>query len=155
LIVLMASLVAASAGASVLFLPAYPDRVLVVDEGTPQVVDTIQTQVGLPTGVRLSYDRKKIYITTDDNNGVAVIELATHKLLNHFTLNTSKTQFRFNLIAPDPASSGGISTVRLIFCVSRSITAYFGSRFRSGPSVSSPLSSRCRATYLLDPIRGI
>src|SRR5262250_2481848 len=94
--VLLAVLLAATSEASVLFLPAYPDRVLVVDEATQQVIDTIQTQVGLPTGVRLSYDRKKIYITTGDNNGVAVIDLATHKVLNHFTLNTSKTQFRFN-----------------------------------------------------------
>lgn len=102
MIVLVLLLLATNAEASVLFLPAYPDRVLVVDEGTQQVIDTIQTQVGLPTGVRLSYDRKKIYITTGDNNGVAVIELATHKVLNHFTLNTGKTQFRFNSVAPDP-----------------------------------------------------
>src|SRR5499427_3796164 len=99
--VLLVVLLAATADASVLFLPAYPDRVLVVDESTQQVVDTIQTQVGLPTGVRLSYDRKKIFITTGDNNGVAVIDLATHKVLNHFTLNTGKTQYRFNGVAPD------------------------------------------------------
>jgi hypothetical protein len=101
-LIVLLTIFAATTEASVLFLPAYPDRVLVVDEGTQQIVDTIQTQVGLPTGVRLSYDRKKIYITTGDNNGVAVIELATHKVLNHFTLNTSKTQFRFNSVAPDP-----------------------------------------------------
>jgi hypothetical protein len=96
------NLFAATAEAAVLFVSAYPDRVLVIDEATQQVVDTIQTQVGLPTGVRLSYDRKKIFITTGDNNGVAVIDLATHKVLNHFTLNTSKTQYRFNGVAPDP-----------------------------------------------------
>jgi len=101
-LIVLLTIFAATAQAGVLFLPAYPDRVLVVDEATQQVIDTIQTQVGLPTGVRLSYDRKKIYITTGDNNGVAVIELATHKVLNHFTLNTSKTQFRFNSVAPDP-----------------------------------------------------
>src|SRR5215471_1377833 len=99
---LLLTIFAATGQAGVLFVSAYPDRVLVIDEATQQVVDTIQTQVGLPTGVRLSYDRKKIYITTGDNNGVAVIDLATHKVLNHFTLNTSKTQFRFNSVAPDP-----------------------------------------------------
>jgi DNA-binding beta-propeller fold protein YncE len=88
--------------AGVLFLPAYPDRVLVVDEGTQQVIDTIQTQVGLPTGIRLSYDRKKIYITTGDTNGVAVIDIASRKVINHFTLRTEKSQFRFNAVAPDP-----------------------------------------------------
>jgi uncharacterized protein len=48
-------------------------------------------------------DRKKIYVTTADNNGVAVIDIATRKVLNHFTLKTDKTQFRFNAVAPDPA----------------------------------------------------
>src|SRR5215467_5792306 len=99
---LLLTIFAAPAKAGVLFVSAYPDRVLVIDEATQQVVDTIQTQVGLPTGVRLSYDRKKIFITTGDNNGVAVIDLATHKVLNHFTLNTSKSQLRFNAVAPDP-----------------------------------------------------
>src|SRR5262249_46011225 len=101
-VLLLLNLFSATAQAGVLFVSAYPDRVLVIDEATQQVVDTIQPQVGLPTGVRLSYDRKKIFITTGDNNGVAVIDLATHKVLNHFTLNTSKTQYRFNSVAPVP-----------------------------------------------------
>src|SRR5689334_8280917 len=100
--ILVFTIFVAGAEAGVLFVSAYPDRVLVIDEATQQVVDTIEPQVGLPTGVRLSYDRKKIFITTGDNNGVAVIDLATHKVLNHFTLNTSKTQYRFNGVAPDP-----------------------------------------------------
>jgi len=102
LFILLLTIFAATAEAGVLFVSAYPDRVLVIDEATQQVVDTIEPQVGLPTGVRLSYDRKKIFITTGDNNGVAVIDLATHKVLNHFTLNTGKTQYRFNGVAPDP-----------------------------------------------------
>src|SRR5499427_4089358 len=99
---LLLTIFAAPAEAGVLFVSAYPDRVLVIDEATQQVVDTIEPQVGLPTGVRLSYDRKKIFITTGDNNGVAVIDLATRKVLNHFTLNTSKSQFRLSAVAPDP-----------------------------------------------------
>jgi DNA-binding beta-propeller fold protein YncE len=90
------------AKAGTIFLAAYPDRVLVVDEATQQVIDTIETQVGLPTGMRLSYDRKKLYITTGDNNGVAVIDIATRKVINHFTLKTDKSQFRFNAVGPDP-----------------------------------------------------
>jgi len=101
-LILLLAIFGAAAEAGVLFLPAYPDRVLVVDEETQQVIDTIQTQVGLPTGIRLSYDRKKIYITTADNNGVAVIDIASRKVINQFTLKTAGSQFRFNAVAPDP-----------------------------------------------------
>ncbi|MBV9507838.1 MAG: hypothetical protein JO323_22845 [Acidobacteriia bacterium] len=100
LLLIVLSACAASAGT--LFLPAYPDRVLVIDEGTQKIVDTIPTQVGLPTGVRISYDRKKIYITTADFDGISVIDLATHKVLNHFVLNSGNRQLRFNSVAPDP-----------------------------------------------------
>ena len=91
-----------AAPAASLFLPAYPAKVIVVDEAAQKIVDTIPTEAGLPTGVRLSYDRKKIYITTADFNGISVIDLASHKVLNHFVLNSGNRQLRFNSVAPDP-----------------------------------------------------
>jgi hypothetical protein len=91
-----------AASAGTLFLPAYPAHVLVVDEDTRKILDRIPTEIGLPTGAFLSYDRKKIYLTTQDHNGIAVLDLASRKITNHFLLNNGNRQLRFRGIAPDP-----------------------------------------------------
>ena len=95
-------LLAGTAQAGTLFLPAYPAHVLVVDEATQKIVDRIPTEIGLPTGAYLSYDRKKIYLTTQDHNGIAVLDIASRKITNHFVLNQGNRQLRFRGIAPDP-----------------------------------------------------
>lgn len=92
------------AEAGSIFLGAHPDGVLVVDEATQQVIDKFPTQAGLPTGMRMSYDRKKIYLTSGDRAGVSVVDIATRKVVNHFVLNSGSRQIRF--------SSGVASTLR-------------------------------------------
>ena len=99
---LVLSLVGVAAQAGTLFLPAYPANVIMVDEDSKKVLDKIPTEVGLPTGSYLSYDHKKIYLTTQDHNGIAVLDMASHKIINHFLLNTSNKQLRFRGVAPSP-----------------------------------------------------
>ena len=90
------------AQAGTLFLPAYPDRVLIVDEATQKVVSTISTEIGLPTSAYLSYDRKKIILTSQDRNGISVLDIASRKVVNHFQLNSGNKQLRLRRAAPDP-----------------------------------------------------
>src|SRR5215813_14194518 len=92
---------AVSHGATV-FMGAYPDSIIVFDEAKGQIVDRIRLSTGLPTSMRLSQDRKKIYVTTNDHSGVEVIDVATHKVINHFVLNTPTKRYRFNGGVPDP-----------------------------------------------------
>ena len=56
----------------------------------------------MPTGLRLSHDKKTIFVTTNDHSGVEVIDVATRKVTNHFVLNTATHRYRFNGGAPDP-----------------------------------------------------
>jgi DNA-binding beta-propeller fold protein YncE len=88
--------------AAKLFMGAYPDSIIVFDEGKGQIVDRIALSTGLPTSIRLSQDRKKIYVTTNDHSGIEVIDVPTHKIINHFVLNTPTKHYRFNGGAPDP-----------------------------------------------------
>ena len=91
------------AQAGSIFLGAHPDGVLVVDEATQKIIDKFPTQAGLPTGMRMSYDRKKIYLTSGDHAGVSVVDIATRKVVNHFVLNSGNRQIRFSSgVAPDP-----------------------------------------------------
>jgi DNA-binding beta-propeller fold protein YncE len=88
--------------AGTIFLPGYPNRILVIDEATQKIVDKIPSEIGIPTGVTRSYDRKKIFVTSNDNDGVEVIDIASHKVLEHFVLNSGNHKFRINGVAPDP-----------------------------------------------------
>jgi hypothetical protein len=90
------------AQASTIYLGAYPNSLLVFDEAKGKVVDRIPLSTGLPTSLRLSQDRKTIYVTTNDHSGVEVIDVATRKVTNHFVLNTPTKIYRFNGGVPDP-----------------------------------------------------
>ncbi len=93
---------AALAPAAILYISAYPSQILVFDEAQGKVIDTINTNTGLPIGMRLSYDRKKIYIITNDHSGVEVLDIATRKITNHFMLDTGNKRYRFYGGTPDP-----------------------------------------------------
>jgi len=90
------------AAAGTLYLGAYPDSVIVFDEAQGKIVDRIPMTTGLPAGLRLSLDRKKIYVNTLDKSGVEVIDIATRKVVNKFVLNTETTRFRMGGGVPDP-----------------------------------------------------
>jgi DNA-binding beta-propeller fold protein YncE len=108
------TLFGAVASAGTLYLPAYPNAVLVFDEAKGQIVDRIPLETGTPMSMRLAPDHKKIYVTTIDHNGIEVIDVATRKVINHFVLNTATTQYRFRGGAVDP---GG----KLFYTVTREI----------------------------------
>ena len=91
----------AGQGATI-FMGAYPDSVIVFDESQGKVIEKIPLTTGLPTSMRLSLDRKKIYVTTNDHSGLEVIDVATRKVTNHFVLNTPTKRYRFNGGVPDP-----------------------------------------------------
>ncbi|HLK19657.1 MAG TPA: hypothetical protein VKT81_11900 [Bryobacteraceae bacterium] len=91
------------ANAGTLFLPAYPNSLLVVDESNGAVIDRIPLVTGTPRSMRLSPDRKTIYVTTIDHNGVEVVDIASRKVTNHFVLNTATKQYRMRGTAVDPA----------------------------------------------------
>lgn len=94
---------AASAHAATLFMGTYHDSIIAFDEAKGQLADTIQLSTGLPSGLRLSQDKKTLYVTTGDHSGIEVIDVATRKVTNHFQLNTPTKRVRFNAGAvPDP-----------------------------------------------------
>jgi DNA-binding beta-propeller fold protein YncE len=84
-----------------LYIGAWQREVLVIDEAQGKVVDRIPLQTGTPQSLTLSYDKKKIYATTW-NNGIEVIDIASRKVINHFTLGEGERIVRMRGFAPDP-----------------------------------------------------
>ena len=99
---------------SSLFLGAYPSQVLVFDDAKGQMETRIQLSTGLPTGLSISMDRKTIYATTNDHDGIEVIDVASRKVISHFTLDTPTIKYRMNGAVPDP-------TGRFLYCVTTEI----------------------------------
>ncbi len=93
---------AAPAHASTVFMGSYPDKMLIVDEATGEIKDRITLVSGLPTAMRISNDQKKIYVSTITTSGIEVIDTATKKVINSFSLNTPTVRYRFGGGVPDP-----------------------------------------------------
>lgn len=91
-----------SALAATLFMGAYPNSVLVFDEDKGAIVQRIELDSGVPTSLRQSADKKRIYVTTIDHSGIEVIDPAKRQVVESFTLNTPTTRYRFNGGVPDP-----------------------------------------------------
>jgi DNA-binding beta-propeller fold protein YncE len=117
-LLLFTALCAASSSissAGTLYLPAYPNAVIVFDEAKAQIVDRIPLVTGTPMSIRLAADHKKIYVTTMDHNGIEVIDVATRKVVNHFVLNSGNVTYRIYNGAPDPQG-------KLFYAVTEEIT---------------------------------
>lgn len=96
------ALFSVAANAGLLFVGGYPDKVMVIDEAQGKIVEMIKLQTGLPTSLRLSFDKKSIYVATNDHAGMEVIDIATRKVTNKFVLNDATHTFRFGGGTPDP-----------------------------------------------------
>ncbi|MEI9812616.1 MAG: hypothetical protein WDO18_08025 [Acidobacteriota bacterium] len=90
------------ASAGTLFMGGYPNKILVVDDTTGKVVDKIILETGLPTSLRLSFDKKKIYVATNDHAGIEVFDIATRKVTGHWVLNDATHRYRFGGGTVDP-----------------------------------------------------
>jgi len=84
------------------YVGALPSQVLVFDEDQEKVVDRIPLHTGVPRRLRLSYDKKKFYVTTPLKNGIEVVDLASRKVVNHFVLNEADRRVQLAGFAPDP-----------------------------------------------------
>jgi len=95
--------VGAPAQAATLFMGSYPDAILVAEDVNGAVTQKIKLDTGLPRSMRLSNDKKRLYVSTITTGGIEVIDTATRKVINKFSLNDEVTHYRFGDGVPDPS----------------------------------------------------
>jgi DNA-binding beta-propeller fold protein YncE len=86
-------------GNGTLYVGTYARNVLVIDEATMKVRDTIRSTHGIPF-LGLSFDKKHLYLTDPGQEKVEIIDIATKKSLGVITLSSGNTKVRmwgFNL----------------------------------------------------------
>ncbi len=89
--------------AGTLVMGSYPDKLLLVDDESGKVTTRIPLATGLPTSLRMTNDKTKIFVTTITTSGIEVLDAKTKKVLTQFSLNTPTVKYRFNGGVPDPS----------------------------------------------------
>ncbi len=84
------------------FVGTWPHTIQVIDERQQKVVDKIELASGLPHSLDVSEDHKTLYAATLEKDGFEVIDVATRKATNSFSLREGNKQIRINAWAPDP-----------------------------------------------------
>ena len=91
-------------GTATIYIGAYQGQILVLDEATEQVVDTItMTLDGPPSSLMLSKDGTRFYMRDRTFEHIEVIDVATRRSIDTLTLSegTTKVRIRNFRAAPD------------------------------------------------------
>ena len=86
-------------GNGTLYIGTYARNILVIDEATMKIRDSIPSQIGIPE-LSLSFDRKHFYVSDPSNEKLEIIDIASKRSLGVHTLSNDSTKVRmwgFNL----------------------------------------------------------
>ena len=101
-----------SGGAGTFYVGTYAKEVLVIDESTFTIRDTIPLEVGIPYRMTLSFDRKRIYVTEPNMERVEILDLASQRSLGSFTLSTPESRVRIWAMNVDPLDRFAVLLVK-------------------------------------------
>jgi len=118
-----------SAGKGTLYVGIFPDHFVMIDEATLKITGSIPYTSGIPRRTSLSRDRKRFYTVEAQMEKVEVIDIASKKAVDTFTLSQPNTHVRIKSLDPDPTHS-------YVMMVTRTATKLID-RWEVGPSLLS------------------
>ena len=89
-------------GNGTLYIGGWPNRIFVIDEATEKVTDTITVTTGDPKQLTLSKDKKRFYLVNSLSDHVEIVDIASHKSIDNFTLSEGRKRVFIRSIVPDP-----------------------------------------------------
>src|SRR5947209_8570837 len=101
----------ASGGNGTIYVGTYARNILVLDEATMRVRDTIKSSVGIPE-LSLSFDRKHLYVADPGNEKLEIVDLATKKSTGVFTLSHDSIKVRMWGFSLDPKERFAVLLVK-------------------------------------------
>src|SRR4051794_26743757 len=93
---------AVTGGAGTLYIGGWPNKIFVIDEATEKITGSIDTATGAPTRMTLSKDKKRFYLVNALADQVEIIDVATRKSTDHFTLSEGRKKTRIRSLIADP-----------------------------------------------------
>jgi len=91
-----------SGGNGTIYVGTYARNVLVVDEASFRVRDSIPVSIGIPYHLALSTDRKRLHVIDPFEEKIEILDLASHKSLGVISLSYGNTRVRISTMAFDP-----------------------------------------------------
>jgi DNA-binding beta-propeller fold protein YncE len=116
---------AQSGGSGTIYYGHYGRSILVLDERTMRVVDTIPVTVGIPLIFGMSEDRKRFYVGEPHNEHIEIIDIASKRQLDRFTLSEGNKRVRISGFNVDPEQRFAIMVIK--------VTTRQPDRFEIGP----------------------
>ena len=113
------------AGTGRLIIGTFPDKFWIIDEATASIVGTIPYESGIPRRTSMSKDRTRFYTVESMMEKVEVIDIASRRTVDKFTLSEGNKQVRIRSVEPDPQH-------RFVMMVIKSATKLVD-RFEIGP----------------------
>ncbi len=91
-----------SAGTGRLIIGTFPDTFWIIDEATRKVVGTIPYESGIPRRTTMTRDGTRFYTVEAQMEKVEVIDIASRKTIDKFTLSEGSKHVRIRSVTPDP-----------------------------------------------------
>jgi hypothetical protein len=93
---------APSGGNGTIYYGSYDKKILVIDEATMAVRDSMRVAIGVPIGLWLSQDRRRLYVTDPSFEHIEIFDVATRKAVDRFTLSNDTMRVRLSGFSVDP-----------------------------------------------------
>jgi DNA-binding beta-propeller fold protein YncE len=115
----------AGGGNATIYMGTFGKMIYVLDEATMTVAARIPTRVGIPVGITLSHDRKRLYALDATVQTVEVVDIATRASVDTFSLTQGNQRVRIGGLSVDPLERFAIMLTRT--------TTKLPDRFEIGP----------------------
>jgi hypothetical protein len=89
-------------GAGTIYVGSYNKRMVVIDEATEKVTTEIPLTTGIPWTAHLSQDATRLYVENADQQHFEVVDIATRKSIDSFTLSEGNRKVLALAFAVDP-----------------------------------------------------
>ncbi|MGE3957032.1 MAG: YncE family protein [Vicinamibacterales bacterium] len=91
-----------SPGTGTMYVGVFPDHFQVIDEATGTITGKVPFTAGMPRRTALAKDRTRFYTVEAQMEKVEIIEIATRKSLDTFSLSQGNRRVRIKTLEPDP-----------------------------------------------------
>jgi DNA-binding beta-propeller fold protein YncE len=102
----------ASGGNGTIYYATYAKKILVIDESSMAVRDSMPVSIGIPFGMTLSGDRQHLYTTEPTRQWFEVFDLKTRKAISKFTLSDDTREVRISGFNVDPKERYAVLLVK-------------------------------------------
>jgi hypothetical protein len=100
------------AGDHLMYIGTYRNSIYVLDEATEEVVDIIELESGIPRSLFLNAARDRFYVIDVSYEHVEVVDIATHQVVDRFTLSRGNETVRIWNMVVSPGDDTALLLAR-------------------------------------------